>query len=125
MKRSILSAIVLGSALAALPLCASAESNVTADQLATGAVCGHISVDPMKVVELQYQAIPSNIVVARSATEVVSTSVQPNGNFCFANLQADLHQISAFGDEPAEYNALVVPVAGKTTFIEVTRGNSW
>ena len=109
-----------------MPLCASAESNSAVDQVATGAVCGHINVAPVRVVDLQYQAIPANIIVARSATEVVSTTVQPDGNFCFEHLAPDLHTISAFGDNsPGQYNALVTPVVGKTRYVEVTRGSGW
>lgn len=80
----------------------------------------------MRIVALGYQAIPANIIVARSATEVVSTTVQPDGNFCFVHLQPDLHTISAFGDDsPGQYNALITPVVGKTRFVEVTRGSGW
>jgi hypothetical protein len=124
MKRSILSAMALGVALMAVPLCALAESNTAVVQVGTGAVCGHISVDPMRVVALSYEGLPANIIVARSMTEVVSTTVQPDGNFCFAHLQPDLHTISAFGDDsPGEYNALITPIVGQTRFIEVTHSS--
>jgi hypothetical protein len=120
MKRSLLSAIALGAALVAVPLCASAESNATV--LLSGSVCGHLDVNPLRVLALQYQTIPGNIIVARSATEVVSTSVEPNGNFCFPHLQPNLHTISAFGDDsPGQYNATVTPIPGQTRYVEVTR----
>ncbi len=114
--------MALSAALVAVPLCASAETNTTIDTIGTGAICGHIDVDPMRVVALSYENLPANIVVARSMTEVVSTTVQPNGNFCFAHLQPDLHTITAFGDNsPGEYNALITPIVGQTRFIEVTQ----
>ncbi len=117
--------MALGAALIATPLCASAETNAPIP-FGTGQVCGHLDVDPLLVVALQHESIPSNIIVARSATEVVSTSVQPSGNFCFARLTPDLHTISAFGDDsPGQYNALITPVVGQTRFVEVTRGNGW
>ncbi len=116
--------MVLGAALVAAPLCASAESN--APTLLSGSVCGHLDVNPLRVIALQYETIPGNIIVARSATEVVSTPVEPNGHFCFAHLQPDLHTISAFGDNsPGQYNAVVTPVPGQTRYIEVTRTGGW
>ena len=60
MKRSILSAMALGAVLVAVPLCASAETNTTVDAFGTGAICGHIDVDPMRVVALSYENLPAN-----------------------------------------------------------------
>ncbi|HTX02812.1 MAG TPA: hypothetical protein VMD07_03960 [Candidatus Acidoferrales bacterium] len=127
MKRSFLSAIVLGAALVATPLCAAAESNFTPDLSQTGAICGRIDVDPLKVIALAYApGSPENIIVARSATEVVSTTVQPDGSFCFAHLQPDLHEISAFGaNQPGEYDAHITPIPGKTQWIQVERRGGW
>ncbi|HTC31645.1 MAG TPA: hypothetical protein VK702_13050 [Candidatus Acidoferrum sp.] len=124
MKALFLSTLALGAALLATPLCASAESNFTPDLSQTGAICGRIDVDPMKVVDLAYApGSPENVIVARSATEVVTTSVQLDGSFCFAHLQPDLHEISAFGDnQPGEYNAHITPVPGKTQWIQVELG---
>jgi len=127
MKPSLLSAIALGAALIATPLCASAESNFSPDLTQTGAICGRIDVNPLRVLGLMYApGTPSNIIVARSATEVVTTTVQPDGSFCFAHLQPDLHEISAFGaEQPGEYDAHITPVPGKTQYIVVTRGLGW
>jgi len=125
MKRSLLSAIALGAELVAAPLCASAEINAP-PALLSGSVCGHLDVNPLRVIALQYETIPGNIIVARSATEVVSTSVEPNGHFCFAHLQPDLHTISAFGDNsPGQFNAVVTPVPGQTRYIEVPGVVGW
>ena len=127
MKPSLLSAIALGSALIATPLCASAETNFTPDLTQTGAICGRIDVNPLRVLKLMYApGIPSNIIVARSATEVVTTTVQPDGSFCFDHLQPDLHEISAFGaEQPGEYDAHITPVPGKTQYIVVTKDRGW
>jgi hypothetical protein len=124
MKALFLSALALGAALAATPLVASAESNFTPDLSQTGAICGRIDVDPTKIVDMIYApGSPENIIVARSATEVVTTTVQPDGSFCFAHLQPDLHQISAFGDnQPGQYNAHITPVPGKMQWIQVELG---
>jgi hypothetical protein len=123
MKRLLLSAMALGAALIATPLCASAESTISPELAQPGAICGRIDVDPLKVVALAYApGSPENIIVARSATEVVTTSVQPDGSFCFLHLQPDLHEISAFGDEqPGEYDAHITPISGTTQYIVVTR----
>jgi hypothetical protein len=123
MKPLFLSAFALGAALVATPLCAFAESNFSPDLSQTGAICGRIDVDPLKVVTMAYApGGPENIIVARSATEVVTTTVQPDGSFCFAHLQPDLHEISAFGDEqPGEYDAHITPISGTTQYIVVTR----
>jgi hypothetical protein len=123
MKPLFLSAFALGAALVATPLCAFAESNFSPDLSQTGAICGRIDVDPLKVVTMAYApGGPENIIVARSATEVVTTTVQPDGSFCFAHLQPDLHEISAFGDEqPGQYDAHITPISGTTQYIVVTR----
>ncbi|MGD0967041.1 MAG: hypothetical protein ABR949_02040 [Candidatus Aquilonibacter sp.] len=127
MKPLFLSAFALGAALVATPLCAFAESNFSPDLSQTGAICGRIDVDPLKVVTMAYApGGPENIIVARSATEVVTTTVQPDGSFCFAHLQPDLHEISAFGDEqPGEYDTHITPVSGKMQWIQVERRAGW
>ena len=158
MKRLLLSAMALGAALIATPLCASAESTISPELAQPGAICGRIDVDPLKAdipmwgfstdLRLQadcatalrqvlaavrkraddaFRAAGAKVVLitpqsARSATEVVTTSVQPDGSFCFLHLQPDLHEISAFGDEqPGEYDAHITPISGTTQYIVVTR----
>ncbi|HTU69202.1 MAG TPA: hypothetical protein VMF11_02685 [Candidatus Baltobacteraceae bacterium] len=123
MKRSFLSAIALGTALVAAPICAFAVTNNPPNQLAVpGEVCGRVDAPAKQIVALELKpAIPENIIVARSATEVVTTSVAPDGNFCFAHLAPNLHTLTAFGDSPAEYQAQVTPIPGQSKFIEVTR----
>lgn len=121
MKRSLLSAIALGTALVAAPICASAVTNTAPNQLVIpGEVCGRVDAPAKQIIALELNSVtPENIIIARSATEVVSTSVAPDGNFCFAHLQADLHTLTAFGDSPAEYQAQVTPIPGQSQFIEV------
>lgn len=127
MKRLFLPAIALGAALVALPVCAFAESNISSDLLQTGSICGRIDVDPLTVVKLAYApGGPENLIVARSATEVVTTKVQPDGSFCFAHLQPDLHEISAFGDnQPGEFDTHITPISGKMQWIQVERRGGW
>ncbi len=115
--------MALGAALVATPFCASAESTISPELAQPGAICGRIDVDPLTVVALAYApGSPENIIVARSATEVVTANVQPDGSFCFLHLQPDLHEISAFGDEqPGQYDAHITPISGTTQYIVVTR----
>jgi hypothetical protein len=120
MTRSISLGLALSAALIALPVCANAESNA----LGTGQVCGRVDAPADKIIALELAPLPGNIIVARSATEVVTTSVAPNGNFCFPSLHTDLHTLSAFGDS-ASYQASVLPIAGQERFIEVTRSSGW
>jgi hypothetical protein len=89
----------------------------------TGAVCGHVDAPPPVVAHLQLenQLVPENIIVARSASEVVQTTVHTDGSFCFDHLNTDIHTITAFGDEPAPYNAKVTPIAGQTRYVEVEK----
>lgn len=87
----------------------------------TGAVCGHVDAPSTKIAALELDPNPGNIVVARSGSEAVSTNVGLDGNFCFKQLRPELHTITAFGDSPAEYQASVLVVAGKTRYVEVRR----
>jgi hypothetical protein len=89
----------------------------------TGAVCGHVDA-PWPLIahyQLDNRLAPDNIIVARSATEVVQTDVHTDGSFCFKHLNTDLHTITAFGDDPAPYRAQVTPVAGQTRYVDVAR----
>jgi hypothetical protein len=116
MKRSLSLGIALGAALIAVPLGANAETN----NVGAGEVCGRVDAPADKILALELAPFPGNIIVARSATEVVTASVAPNGNFCFPSLHADLHTLSAFGDS-SSYEASVMPIAGQKRYIEVRR----
>lgn len=89
--------------------------------LGVGKVCGWVDAPPATIVALELAPIAGNFVVARSATEDVSTTVQSDGHFCFAHLHADLHTLSAFGESPAPYGALVTPVVGASRYVELVR----
>ncbi|HUA09068.1 MAG TPA: hypothetical protein VMA98_07305 [Candidatus Acidoferrales bacterium] len=67
---------------------------------------------------------PENIIVASSGGTIATTTVQTDGSFCFDHLPPQIYTITAFGDSPAQYQAMVKVVAGKTRFIEVTRNGN-
>ncbi|HEY5341618.1 MAG TPA: hypothetical protein VIK27_11370 [Candidatus Aquilonibacter sp.] len=117
MKRSfLLAAMMLAGAFGAT--CSSAAAATT---LGVGQVCGWVDAPSTTIIALELAPIAGNIVVARSATEDASTTVQADGHFCFAHLHADLHTLSAFGESPAAYGALVTPVAGASRYVELVR----
>lgn len=123
MKRSLLTAIALGAAIAAAPLTALAVTDVAPTTGPTGNVCGYLNVSPTQIAALQVLPVPENIIVANSAAGTASTTVNTDGSFCFEHLPPQIYTISAFGDAPAPYSATVQVVAGKTRFIEVTQNN--
>ncbi|MGB6986799.1 MAG: hypothetical protein WBD74_12565 [Candidatus Aquilonibacter sp.] len=122
MKPSLLSAIALGSALVLAPLAASATTDVAPYAGATGTVCGYLNAPSTQIAALQILPVPENIIVANSGAATATTTVATDGTFCFEHLPPQIYTITAFGDSPAEYQASVTVVAGKTRFIEVTRG---
>ncbi|HTX56002.1 MAG TPA: hypothetical protein VMD47_02770 [Candidatus Acidoferrales bacterium] len=121
MKPLSLAAIALGVAAATVPLCASAVTSGPSVSSQTGAICGYLDASPTTIAQLQILPVPENIIIARSTTDVVSSYVQTDGSFCFGRLTPGIYTITAFGDSPAQYQATVSAVAGKTSFIEVTR----
>jgi hypothetical protein len=123
MKRSLLFAIALGTALAVAPLCALAVTDVAPYAGPTGNVCGYLNAPPSQIAALQILPVPENIIVANSGSATATTTVETDGSFCFEHLPPQIYTISAFGDSPAEYHATVQVVAGKTRYIEVTRGS--
>jgi hypothetical protein len=122
MKLLLLPAIALGAALVVAPLAASATTDVAPYAGATGNVCGYLDAPPTQIAALQILPVPENIIVANSAFGPATTTVATDGSFCFEHLPPQIYTISAFGDAPAEYHATVTVVAGKTRYIEVTRG---
>jgi hypothetical protein len=123
MKRSLLFTIALGTALVAAPLCALAVTDVAPYAGPTGNVCGYLNAPAAKIAALQILPVPENIIVANSGRATATTTVATDGSFCFEHLPPQIYTITAFGDAPAEYQATVQVVAGKTRYIEVTRGS--
>lgn len=122
MKRSLLTTLALGAALVAAPLCASAETNVAPFAGPTGSICGYLNAAPTTIASLQILPVPENIIVANSGSATATTTVQTDGSFCFEHLPPQVYTITAFGDAPAQYQATVQVVAGKTRYVEVTKG---
>jgi hypothetical protein len=121
MKRSLLSAIALGAALAAAPVSALAVTDVAPFAGPTGNVCGYLNAPPADIAALQILPVPENIIVANSAAGTATTTVNTDGSFCFERLPPQIYTITAFGDAPAQYRASVQVVAGKTRYVEVTK----
>ena len=122
MKRKLLSAIALSAAFVAVPLTASAVTDVAPVAGPTGNVCGYLNAPSSQIAALQVLPVPENIIVANSGASTATTTVNTDGSFCFERLPPQIYTITAFGDAPAPYTATVQVVAGKTRFIEVTRG---
>lgn len=119
MKLIKLSAIALGTALLAAPIAASATTDVAPYAGATGGVCGYLNAPQTQIVALQILPVPENIIVANSAAGTATTTVQTDGTFCFEHLPPQIYTITAFGDAPAQYQATVQIVAGKTRWLQV------
>jgi len=113
MKYTAIVVAALGAALLSTP------TNVGAAQEG-GTVCGHVNAPASVIFQLeQAQPAPENTIVARSQSEVVTTSVNLDGTFCFSGLHGDLHTLTAFEDAFPQYQANVVPVDGKTVTVTI------
>lgn len=123
MKRSLLTTFALGAALVAAPICALAVTDVAPTSGPTGSVCGYLYAPSTDIAKLQVLPVPENIIVANSGSATATTTVQTDGSFCFEHLPPQIYTITAFGDSPAQYQATVQVVAGKTRYIEVTQAN--
>ncbi len=113
MKYTAIVVAALGAALLATP------SYVRAAEEG-GTVCGHVNAPMDAIFQLeQAQPSPENIIVARSETEVVTTHVGLDGNFCFPSLHTDLHTLTAFENIFPLYEINVVPIVGKTVTVTI------
>lgn len=121
MKLLQLSAIALGTALLAVPIAASATTDVAPYAGATGAICGYLNAPSTQIAALQILPVPENIIVANSAAGTATTTVQTDGTFCFEHLPPQIYTITAFGDAPAQYQASVKVVPGKTQWLTVDK----
>lgn len=116
MKYTALVVAALGAALLTTP------TNVGAAQEG-GMVCGHVDAPTTLIFQLeQAQPSPENIIVARSESEVVTTHVGLDGNFCFKDLHADIHTLTAFEGTSPQYVTDVLPLEGKTVTVTI-KGN--
>jgi hypothetical protein len=117
MKRSLIVSLALVFATAVVPNVAHAAT--TANGGAT--VCGRVNAPQQKVLALAFSPGENlGIVIARSPSETVETTVAPDGSYCFYNLHVDLHTFTAFGDDVLDsYQAQIVPSAGTTTTVDL------
>ena len=122
MKRSLAPLLILIATAAFVPVAAPAATQ----QDASAKVCGRV-IAPTQLLTALTLAPGENlgIVIARSQSEDVQTTASPDGSYCFANLHADLHTITAFGDPAvAQYAASVTPVSGATKIVDLRTGLS-
>ena len=118
MKRSlIVTTLALAFATALVPNVANAAAKATG----VANVCGRVNAPQKQITSLAFNPGENlGIVIARSSSETVQTTVEPDGSYCFHGLHADLHTISAFGDDAlGGYQATVIPVAGLTSTIDL------
>lgn len=110
--------LALVFATAFIPGTARAASNAN-----TGAtVCGRVDAPQQQLLALTFAPGENRaIILARSTSETVQTTVAPDGSYCFYNLHDDLHTLVAFGDDAVGggHQASVVPVKGRTTRIDL------
>jgi hypothetical protein len=122
MKRSIIASLALVAATVFVPNIAHAAANASG----SANVCGRIKAPQQLITALAFHPGENlGIVIARSSSETVQTTVQPDGSYCFYGLHGDLHTIVAFGDDvEGGYQATVVPVAGNTTTLDLDPRNA-
>ena len=115
MKRLLAPMLLLIATAAFVPVASSAATQ----QDASARVCGRVVASTQLLVALTLAPGENlGIVIARSQSEEVQTTVSPDGSYCFANLHPDLHTITAFGDPAvAQYIASVTPVSGATKVV--------
>ena len=113
MKLKQLIAAAFGAALVAMPILAGAAEE-------GGTICGRVDVPSPVAFQLLDVPNQNNIVVARSQSEEVQTTVSIDGSYCFKDLHTDLHTIVAFEDALQTNRASVTPVAGQTLIVDLT-----
>lgn len=117
MKRSLLLALTLLAPTFVTPLATQAaeQTQGSAD------VCGRVLAPTRLTTALALNPGENiGIVIARSSSEEVQTTVASDGSYCFHGLHLDLHTLSAFGDDSlGGYTASVVPVAGTLQRIDL------
>lgn len=115
MKQITMLAIALGVAIAA-PLHAAAAQG--------GTVCGHVDASPARIAALLSDPMEraAAVVVAKSATSEVQTTIDLSGNYCFSNLQSNLYTLTAIGGD-STFSGSVTPVAGQTIALDLTAQN--
>ena len=109
------------AAAIALAVAIAAPFHAQAAQIAsnTGTVCGRIEAPAMTILRLEQMPVPGNIVVARSASDEVRTTVNIDGSYCFSGLHDRLYTITAFDEGLPQYTASVTPQNGKTVVLDL------
>ncbi len=88
---------------------------------AQGSICGHVLAPPAVTQAYATALSQPGIVIARSGTTQVQTTIGYDGSYCFKDLPTHLFRLSAFGD--GNYTALVTPIAGKTVHVDLRPGS--
>ena len=92
-----------------------------ANEAHEGSICGHVLAPPAVTQAYATALSHPGIVIARSGTTQVQTTIGYDGSYCFKDLPTDLFRLSAFGD--GNYTALVTPIAGKTVHVDLRPGS--
>lgn len=120
MKRYNLVAMMLGAIFIAAPQCAVA-AEMGASTAATGAVCGRVDAPASYILKLALSPTHDNVIIARSQSEEVQTTVNVDGSFCFKALAPDLHTLVAFNDGLPDYARTIMPRTGRTLYVQLTQ----
>ncbi|MHB8147468.1 MAG: hypothetical protein ACYDGM_09470 [Vulcanimicrobiaceae bacterium] len=88
-----------------------------ANEAHEGNICGHVLAPPSVTQAYATALSQPGIVIARSGSTQVQTTIGYDGSYCFKDLPTDLFRLSAFGD--GGYTAAVTPIAGKTVHVDL------
>jgi hypothetical protein len=101
-------------------LAASFAAPITAGAAQEAKVCGHVDASPTYIFELsQVRPIAGNFILALSGSEIVQTTVNFDGSFCFDNLRPELYRLEAFSDGDSPYQTNVMPIEGQTVNVYI------
>jgi hypothetical protein len=112
MKLRDIVAIALGAAFVAAPIYAGAAQE-------GGTICGRVNAPANLIFQLSQMSTPGNVIIARSSTEEVQTTVHVDGSYCFKDLHPDLHTLTAFADSTG-FERSVMPEPGQTVIVDLT-----
>ena len=103
-------AMLLVASAASLGIARANEAN-------EGSICGRVLAPPTVTQAYATALSQPGIVIARSGTTQMQTTIGYDGSYCFRDLPTSLFRLSAFGD--GNYTATVTPIAGKTLHVDL------
>lgn len=112
MKLRDIVAVALGAAFVAAPIYAGAAQE-------GGTICGRVNAPSNYIFQLSQMTTPGNVIIARSSSEEVQTTVNVDGSYCFKSLHPDLHTLTAFADSD-NFQRSITPQPGRTVIVDLT-----